>query len=149
MGSASHYLNQYSVIVNWTIRNKLQWFFLIKCKTFHSSAKWRPFCPGEDELSHDWVITSYRKQRMWLFIHVLMSIIFVDEKGPLSGNVVALLWRLKSPASRLFAQSFIQTQIKEYIKSPRHWPLCVVPAQMASNSEDVSILWRHHVVLVI
>ena len=31
---------------------------------------------------------------------------------------------LKSPASRLFTQSFIQTQIKENIKAPRHWPLC-------------------------
>ena len=30
----------------------------------------------------------------------------------------------KSPASRLFAQLFIQTQIKENIKAPRHWPLC-------------------------
>ena len=33
-------------------------------------------------------------------------------------------WRLKSPASRLFTQSFIQAQIKENIKAPRHWPLC-------------------------
>ena len=33
-------------------------------------------------------------------------------------------WRLKSPASRLFAQPFIQAQIKENIKGPRHWPLC-------------------------
>ena len=32
--------------------------------------------------------------------------------------------RLKSPASRLFTQSFIQTQIKENIKAPHHWPLC-------------------------
>ena len=32
-------------------------------------------------------------------------------------------WRLKSPASRLFTQSFIQTQIKENTKAPRHWPL--------------------------
>ena len=32
-------------------------------------------------------------------------------------------WRLKLPASRLFTQSFIQTQIKENIKAPRHWPL--------------------------
>ena len=30
---------------------------------------------------------------------------------------------LKSPASRLFTQAFIQTQIKENIKAPRHWPL--------------------------
>ena len=32
-------------------------------------------------------------------------------------------WRLKSPASRVFAQPFIQAQIKENIKTPRHWPL--------------------------
>ena len=32
-------------------------------------------------------------------------------------------WRLKSPASRLFTQPFIQAQIKENIKVPRHW-LC-------------------------
>ena len=30
-------------------------------------------------------------------------------------------WRLKSPASRLFTQTFIQAQIKE---NTRHWPLC-------------------------
>ena len=30
---------------------------------------------------------------------------------------------LKSPASRLFTQPFIQAQIKENIKAPRHWPL--------------------------
>ena len=33
-------------------------------------------------------------------------------------------WRLKSPASRLFTQPFIQAQIKENIKAQRHWPLC-------------------------
>ena len=32
-------------------------------------------------------------------------------------------WRLKSSASRLFTQAFIQAQIKENIKAPRHWPL--------------------------
>ena len=60
-------------------------------------------------------------------------------------------WRLKSPASRLFTQPFIQTQIKENIKAPRHWPLCGeftderwIPAQMASNAENVSIWWRHY-----
>ena len=46
---------------------------------------------------------------------------------------------------------FIQTQIKENHKAPRHWPLCGeftgtddFPAQMASNAESVSIWWRHH-----
>ena len=59
--------------------------------------------------------------------------------------------RLKSTASRLFTQPFIQAQIKENIKAPRHWPLCgeftgtgEFPAQMASNAENVSISWRHH-----
>ena len=57
----------------------------------------------------------------------------------------------KSPASWLFTQSFIQTQIKENIKVPRHWSLCgdspgtgEFPAQMASNAENGSISWRHH-----
>ena len=40
----------------------------------------------------------------------------------------ALQWRhngrLKSPASPLFTQPFIQAQTKENIKAPRHWPLC-------------------------
>ena len=54
----------------------------------------------------------------------------------------------------MFTQPFIQAQIKENIKAPRHWPLCGevtgdrwIPAQMASNAENVSILWRHHVKL--
>ena len=63
-----------------------------------------------------------------------------------------VIWRLKSPASRFFTQSFIQAQIKENIKGPRHWPLCgefigtgEFPAQSASNAENGSIWWRHHV----
>ena len=32
--------------------------------------------------------------------------------------------RLRSPASRLFTQAFILTQIRENIKVLRHWPLC-------------------------
>ena len=64
-------------------------------------------------------------------------------------------WRLRSPASRLFTQPFIQTQIKKNIKAPRHWPLCgeftgtgEFPAQRASYEEYVSIWWRHHATLL-
>ena len=32
-------------------------------------------------------------------------------------------WRLQLPASWLFIQPFIQAQIKENTKAPRHWPL--------------------------
>ena len=58
-------------------------------------------------------------------------------------------WRLKSPASRLITQPFVQAQIKENIKAPRHWPLWgeftgEFPSQRASNAESVSIWWRYH-----
>ena len=33
-------------------------------------------------------------------------------------------WRLKSPASWLFTQLFIQAQVRENIKAPRLWPFC-------------------------
>ena len=53
-------------------------------------------------------------------------------------------WRLKSPASRLFAQPFVQVQLEENIKAPRLWPLWgEFVSQMASNAENVSIWWRH------
>ena len=43
----------YRVIVYWTLRNKLQWNFDKNTTIFineKSSAKWRPFCPGGNEL---------------------------------------------------------------------------------------------------
>ena len=59
-------------------------------------------------------------------------------------------WLLKSPASRLCARPLRQAQFKENIKAPRHWPLwwpvtSGFPSQKASNAENVSIWWRHHV----
>ena len=60
----------------------------------------------------------------------------------------------KSPASRLFAQSFVQVQIKENIKTQRTHvtglsegnPPVIgeFPSQRGSNAENVSIWWRHH-----
>ena len=65
-------------------------------------------------------------------------------------------WRLKSPGSRLFGQPFVLTQIKENIKASCHWtfeenpPVTgEFPSQRASNTENVFILWRHHVDFVI
>ena len=56
--AASHYLNQCWVIVNWTLRNKVQINFnqntklsFTKMHLKISSVKWRPFCPGGDELT--------------------------------------------------------------------------------------------------
>ena len=39
-------------------------------------------------------------------------------------DVIMGAMQLKSPASPLFTQPFIQTQVKRNIKAPRHWPLC-------------------------
>ena len=63
-------------------------------------------------------------------------------------------WLLKSPASRLFTESFSQAQIKETSKL-RVTGLCEgnspmtgeFPAQTAINAVNVSIWWRHHTVL--
>ena len=69
--------------------------------------------------------------------------------------------RLISPASQLFAQPFIQAQIKENVKAPRHGPLYFVrgihrspmtgefPSQRPSNAENVSSGWRHHGILYV
>ena len=63
-----------------------------------------------------------------------------------------IAYQITSP--RLFTQPFIQTQIGENIKAPRHWPLCVeftgtgeFPAQRASYTDHVSIWWRYHLVI--
>ena len=56
-------------------------------------------------------------------------------------------WHLKSPALTLFAQLFVQTQIKETSKV-LVTGLCEgnspVPAQRANKAENVSISWHHH-----
>ena len=53
----SHYLNYCSDIVNWTLRNILQWnlnrnsyIFIKKMHGNISSGKWRPFCLGHNVL---------------------------------------------------------------------------------------------------
>ena len=61
-------------------------------------------------------------------------------------------WHLKSPASRLFTQLFIQAQIKKQTPKLRVTGICAgnspvigeFPAQRTSNAENVSIWRRHH-----
>ena len=62
------------------------------------------------------------------------------------------LWHLKSLASRLFAQPFVQVPIKENIKALHHWPLLGkftghqrIPLTRGQVAENLSIWWRHHV----
>ena len=74
----SHYLNQCWVIVDWTLRNILQWYFSQKLIFFiqenafeNVGLIWRSFCPEEDELIiMQWLImwlwvTSHHKCKIW------------------------------------------------------------------------------------
>ena len=52
----SHCLNQSSLIINWTLKNKFKWnlnpymkFFIMKMHFKMWSVKWQPFCPWGDE----------------------------------------------------------------------------------------------------
>ena len=51
-------------------------------------------------------------------------------------------WRLKWPASRLFTQLFIEEQIKENIKAPRHCPLC---GEFTGDKKHCVAWWRHQI----
>ena len=71
----SHYLNQCWVIVNWTLKNKLQWNFnkntklsFTKMHLKLSSAKWRPSCPGGDELTLHYCPPYNRTKLVWPFV---------------------------------------------------------------------------------
>ena len=59
----SHYLNQSWVIVNWTLRNKLQWKFKQSTKLFiHKNASENIVCKMADLLSRErWVNCSQRQ----------------------------------------------------------------------------------------
>ena len=118
----SNYLNQCCIIVNWT-----------------TSVKLLP----------NW-ISSFNKMNLKMLFGKCHPFCY-------GLNVITLTswwprWRPKSPASRLFTQSFIQAHIKENINALRHWPLCgeftgtgEFPAQRASNTDFFFIWWRHHV----
>ena len=61
-------------------------------------------------------------------------------------------WRLKSLASRLISQPFVQAQHKGDTQATRHRPLWEestggrwIPLTKVTNAESVFIWWRHHV----
>ena len=82
-----------------------------------SSRKWRPFCLGTSVLKF-----SSKDQRSKDFIQLPKG--FCSNAWSITLTTKNGHNGVKSPASRLFIQPFIQTQIKENIKVPRHWFLC-------------------------
>ena len=61
-------------------------------------------------------------ERRWRWTTNLNSW-YIEYRHPITVTSLWAQMRLKSPTSGLFAQPFIQAQIKENIKAPRHWPL--------------------------
>ena len=77
---------------------EIRTFSFKKMRLKMSSGKWRPFCLGLNVLIYRYGYLQWRHNE-----HVGVA---------------------NSPASRLFTWPFIQAQIKENIKAPRHCPLC-------------------------
>ena len=90
--------------------------------------------------------------------HVHFTVIHTNSRHKNSDYGASLQWRYNGrndvsnhqPHPCLRNRSW--AQIKENTKAPRHWPLCgnssvtgEFPTQKASNAENVSIWWRHHV----
>ena len=126
--------------------NFLQYTYIFKIN--HTTLYSQTF-PDHKEVTYGWLL-DYRLDMIGLIFHqfqkryfLLVGISWLSMDTayppiPMALYLLALIktitnitvtslwarWRLKSPASALFTQLFIQMQIKENIKAPRHWPLC-------------------------
>ena len=73
---------QHILVVNWNLRNKLQWNLNQITKLFTpenalkmASTKWHPFCPGGDELKHvSKRAPSYHHEILWMQVCFLYNI---------------------------------------------------------------------------
>ena len=106
-----------------------------------SSGKWRTFCLGLNVLRHT------RLRKLAHLLHTTISNCIFHYNDVIMGAIASQITSLTIVYSTVYS-----AQIKENIKAPRHWPLCgkvtgtgEFPTQMASNAENVSIWWRHHV----
>ena len=68
-------------------------------------------------------IVMYSSAKIWMSRVPSWSILVMGRGKFITGTSWWALWRPKSLASRLFAQPFVQVQIKKDTKAPRHWPL--------------------------
>ena len=70
-----------------------------------------------------WIVHVYVRINIIYIRDILL--VLLDEMDYLHITMTShwARWRLKSPASQLFTQAFIQAQMKENSKAPRRWPL--------------------------
>ena len=69
-----------------------------------------------------YIIYDMQTALLWLVIVCLVSTVVAVARNITVTSYWAQ-WYLKSPAFWLFTDPFIQAQIKENIKTPRHWLL--------------------------
>ena len=84
----------------------------------------------------DNVSVSHSYIDMYIYIHEVLSVDICSKSHYI--DVVWARWQLKSSASPLLTQPFIQAQI-----TSDQW----IPSQMAIKPENASIWWRHHELL--
>ena len=76
---------------------------------------------GELGLTQSMEVNKITVLHCWF--HISKHFTNPNPNCPYYSDVIISAMALKSPASRLFAQSLVQARIKENVKAPRHWPL--------------------------
>ena len=152
----SHYLNQCWVIVNWTLRNKLQWnlseikiqnpcFTKIHLKL--SSANWRPFCPGGGELTACWeepCATGEIQPAAFKEHRNHCSDVITSTMVPQITCVSSVYATLASGADQRKYQSFASLA---FVRGIHRWPMNS-SHKGPVTLENVSIWWCHHVMVM-
>ena len=106
----------------------------------------------------------HRNDEVWIessYVRENYTFVLYPAGDPIIQTLKSLRWRHneRDSVSNYQPHDFLLNRLfkrrsKRIIKAPRHWPLCgnspgigEFPAQMASNAENVSIWWRHHVLM--
>ena len=142
----SHYLNQWWDIVNWTLRNKLQWNFnrnsnifiqenVFECVVCEMAAILsRPQCVNQEPLPE-------AKMTQWTKTYCIYH-----------SHITSASWHLKSAG----ISTFCSTACSAYHKRKPQTSALValyegnppvnggIPSQRASNVDNASMSWRHH-----
>ena len=137
------------------------WFISILAKKFRASRIHRNMLRRQDDCpGHPWgrwslpstfsvMIGAYFLTTFPFLCGVSIANIYFWVKH--YGDVIVGAMASQITSLAIVYSTFYSCTDQGNIKSPRHWPLCReftgdrwIPAQMASNAENVSIWWRHH-----
>ena len=124
--------------------------FYFKFKSFHSrkctwemsSAKWRPFCLGLNALRMYFPLSSMITMRLWphdsywLWRQRQIWTVYDDV---IMGAIASQIPSLTIVFSTVYSKKTSKLRVPGLMARTGDFP-----AQMASNSENVSIWWRHH-----